>query len=81
MAEPIQTVMRRYNVEKPYEKLKALTRGQAMTRDMMVDFVNGNELEAVPAADRARLAEMTPSSYTGNAADQAKQVAELIAKI
>lgn len=44
LAEPIQTVMRRYNVEKPYEKLKALTRGQAMTRDMMVDFVNGNEL-------------------------------------
>ncbi|MEV4850286.1 MULTISPECIES: adenylosuccinate lyase [Acinetobacter] len=81
LAEPIQTVMRRYNVEKPYEKLKALTRGQAMTRDMMVDFVNGNELEAVPAADRARLAEMTPASYTGNAADQAKQVAELIAKI
>ncbi|NLZ86572.1 MAG: adenylosuccinate lyase, partial [Gammaproteobacteria bacterium] len=63
LAEPIQTVMRRYNVEKPYEKLKALTRGQAMTRDMMVDFVNGNELEAVPAADRARLAEMTPASY------------------
>lgn len=81
LAEPIQTVMRRYNVEKPYEKLKALTRGQAMTRDMMVDFVNGNELEAISAADRARLAEMTPASYTGNAAEQAKQVAELIAKI
>lgn len=81
LAEPIQTVMRRYNVEKPYEKLKALTRGQAMTRDMMVDFVNGNELEAVPAADRARLAEMTPASYTGNAAEQAKQISELIAKI
>ncbi len=44
LAEPIQTVMRRYNIEKPYEKLKALTRGQAMTRDMMVDFVNGNEV-------------------------------------
>lgn len=81
LAEPIQTVMRRYNVEKPYEKLKALTRGQAMTRDMMVDFVNGNELEAVPAADRARLAEMTPATYTGNAADQAKQIKDLIAKI
>ena len=81
LAEPIQTVMRRYNVEKPYEKLKALTRGQAMTRDMMVDFVNGTELEAVPAADRARLAEMTPASYTGNAAEQAKQIKELIAKI
>ena len=81
LAEPIQTVMRRYAVEKPYEKLKALTRGQAMTRDMMVDFVNGNELEAVPAADRARLAEMTPATYTGNAADQAKQIKDLIAKI
>ena len=81
LAEPIQTVMRRYNVEKPYEKLKALTRGQAMTRDMMVDFVNGNELEVVPAAYRARLAEMTPATYTGNAAEQAKQVADLIAKI
>ncbi|MBP6113309.1 MAG: adenylosuccinate lyase [Acinetobacter sp.] len=81
LAEPIQTVMRRYNVEKPYEKLKALTRGQAMTRDMMVDFVNGNELEVVPAADRARLAEMTPATYTGNAAEQAKQIKDLIAKI
>ncbi|WP_286860896.1 MULTISPECIES: adenylosuccinate lyase [Acinetobacter] len=81
LAEPIQTVMRRYNVEKPYEKLKALTRGQAMTRDMMVDFVNGNELEAVPAADRARLAEMTPATYTGNASEQAKQIKDLISKI
>ena len=81
LAEPIQTVMRRYNVEKPYEKLKALTRGQAMTRDMMVDFVNGNELEVVPAADRARLAEMTPPTYTGKAAEQAKQIKDLIAKI
>ncbi len=81
LAEPIQTVMRRYNVEKPYEKLKALTRGQAMTRDMMVDFVNGNELEAVPAADRARLATMTPATYTGNAAEQAKQIKDLITKI
>jgi adenylosuccinate lyase len=52
-----------------------------MTREMMIDFVNGNELEAVPAADRARLAEMTPASYTGNAAEQAKQIKDLIAKI
>lgn len=70
LAEPIQTVMRRYNVEKPYEKLKALTRGQAMTRDMMVDFVNGNELAQVPSEERARLAELTPATYTGNAAEQ-----------
>lgn len=81
LAEPIQTVMRRYAVEKPYEKLKALTRGQAMTRDMMVSFVNGNELEAVPAEDRARLAEMTPATYTGNAAVQAKQIKDLISKM
>ena len=78
LAEPIQTVMRRYNVEKPYEKLKALTRGQAMTRDMMVNFVQGDELSQVPAADRARLAEMTPASYTGNAADQAKAIQQHI---
>ncbi|RLZ10855.1 adenylosuccinate lyase [Acinetobacter sp. 2JN-4] len=81
LAEPIQTVMRRYNVEKPYEKLKALTRGQAMTRDMMVDFVNGDELLQVPADERARLAELTPATYTGNAAEQAKQINELISKI
>ncbi|WP_336768517.1 adenylosuccinate lyase [Acinetobacter nosocomialis] len=81
LAEPIQTVMRRYNVEKPYEKLKALTRGQAMTRDMMVDFVNGNELAQVPSEERARLAELTPATYTGNAAEQAKQINDLISKI
>ena len=81
LAEPIQTVMRRYNVEKPYEKLKALTRGQAMTREMMVNFVNGDELLQVPADKRARLAELTPATYTGNAAEQAKQINDLISKI
>ncbi|WPO68437.1 adenylosuccinate lyase [Acinetobacter haemolyticus] len=81
LAEPIQTVMRRYNVEKPYEKLKALTRGQAMTRDMMVNFVNGDELLQVPADERARLAELTPATYTGNASEQAKQINDLISKI
>lgn len=78
LAEPIQTVMRRYNIEKPYEKLKALTRGQAMTRDMMVNFVNGDELTEVPASDRARLAEMTPASYTGNAEQQAKDLKKFL---
>ncbi|MCH2004856.1 adenylosuccinate lyase [Acinetobacter ursingii] len=81
LAEPIQTVMRRYNVEKPYEKLKALTRGQAMTRDMMVNFVNGEELAQVPADERARLAELTPATYTGNAAEQAQQINDLINKL
>ena len=81
LAEPIQTVMRRYNVEKPYEKLKALTRGQAMTREMMVNFVKGDELAQVPADERARLAELSPATYTGNAAEQAKQINDLISKI
>jgi len=78
LAEPIQTVMRRYNVEKPYEKLKALTRGQAMTREMMVNFVNGDELTAVPEAERQRLADLTPATYTGNAAEQAKNLKNLL---
>lgn len=78
LAEPIQTVMRRYNVEKPYEKLKALTRGQAMTREMMVNFVGGDELATVPDADRARLAEMTPATYTGNAAEQARALKDYL---
>ena len=81
LAEPIQTVMRRYNVEQPYEKLKALTRGQAMTRDMMVNFVKGDELAQVPADERARLAELSPATYIGNAAEQAKQINDLISKI
>lgn len=78
LAEPIQTVMRRYNVEKPYEKLKALTRGQAMTREMMVNFVNGDELTAVPEDERQRLADLTPATYTGNAAQQAKTLKNLL---
>lgn len=78
LAEPIQTVMRRYNVEKPYEKLKALTRGQAMTRQMMVDFVNGDELSAVPTAERERLAKLTPATYIGNADSQAKALQDYL---
>ena len=78
LAEPIQTVMRRYNIEKPYEKLKALTRGQAMTREMMVNFVNGDELASVPETERQRLADLTPATYTGNAAQQAKNLKNLL---
>ena len=74
LAEPIQTVMRRYRVANPYEKLKALTRGNAMTREMMVNFVNGDELTAVPETERQRLADLTPATYTGNAAQQAKNL-------
>ncbi|WP_323842137.1 MULTISPECIES: adenylosuccinate lyase [unclassified Moraxella] len=76
LAEPIQTVMRRYNIEKPYEKLKALTRGQAMTRQMMTDFVGGDELKQVPADDKKRLGDLTPARYIGNASEQAKGLGE-----
>jgi adenylosuccinate lyase len=81
LAEPIQTVMRRYNVEQPYEKLKKLTRGQAMTREVMVNFVQSDELAAVPQADRERLAQLTPANYIGNAAEQAKNLSKLLKKL
>lgn len=78
LAEPIQTVMRRYNIEKPYEKLKALTRGQMMTREMMTDFVNSDELSAVPTNARERLTELTPATYIGNADKQAKALKDYL---
>ena len=81
LAEPIRTVMRRYRVENPYEKLKALTRGQAMTREKMLEFVNGNELDAVPEADKKRLLQLTPATYIGNADEQALAIEEWIAKL
>lgn len=81
LAEPIQTVMRRYRVENPYEKLKALTRGNAMTREMMVDFVNGDELNAVSDEDKQRLRDMTPATYIGNASEQALAIDDWIGKL
>ncbi len=81
LAEPIQTVMRRYRVENPYEKLKALTRGQAMTREAMLTFVDSDELSAVLDADKARLRALTPATYIGNAALQAKTIKDWIAKL
>jgi adenylosuccinate lyase len=70
MAEPIQTVMRRYGAANPYERLKALTRGQAITRETMLAFID--TLAELPAAERERLKAMTPASYTGAAAALAK---------
>ena len=81
LAEPIQTVMRRYRVENPYEKLKALTRGNAMTREAMLTFVESDELSAVSDSDKARLRELTPATYTGNAAEQARTIKDWIAKL
>ncbi len=71
LAEPIQTVMRRYAIEQPYEKLKAFTRGKAMNKTMMAEFI---ESLALPAEAKAELLAMTPASYTGNAAAQAKKI-------
>jgi adenylosuccinate lyase len=61
--------MRRYAIEQPYEKLKAFTRGKAITKEMMIEFVDSLEL---PQAEKDALKAMTPSSYVGNAAEQAK---------
>ena len=71
LAEPVQTVMRRYGIEQPYEKLKAFTRGKAITRDAMIEFIETLEL---PQSAKDELNAMTPASYVGNAAAQAKAV-------
>lgn len=64
LAEPIQTVMRRYGIEKPYEKLKELTRGKRVDGESMREFIAGLEL---PESAKAELTAMTPASYIGRA--------------
>ncbi|MBI5259852.1 MAG: adenylosuccinate lyase [Burkholderiales bacterium] len=71
MAEAIQTVMRRHGLPEPYEQLKAFTRGQPMTRELMQGFIAGL---ALPEAEKQRLLVMTPASYTGMAAALARRV-------
>ena len=71
LAEALQTVMRRYGIEKPYEKLKALTRDRAVDQDTLRAFLKDL---AIPDAARAALAELTPASYTGNAEQQARSI-------
>ena len=72
LAEPIQTVMRRYGIEQPYEKLKALTRGkQGITRESLHAFIESLEL---PEAAKQDLLAMTPASYTGNAGEAARKI-------
>lgn len=66
LAEPIQTVMRRYGIEKPYEKLKELTRGKRVTGEAMREFISSLSL---PEAEKARLKAMTPASYIGYAVE------------
>jgi adenylosuccinate lyase len=71
LAEPIQTVMRRYGVPEPYEKLKALTRGQAMTAETLRAFIESLE---IPQTAKTELLALTPAGYIGNAVDQARAI-------
>ncbi|HSG04346.1 MAG TPA: adenylosuccinate lyase [Marinobacterium sp.] len=71
LAEPIQTVMRRYAIDEPYEKLKALTRGKGMTKEVMLDFIETLE---IPESAKAELRTLTPATYVGNAAEQAAKI-------
>ncbi len=71
LAEPIQTVMRRFGLPQPYEQLKKFTRGAAMTRELMQGFIAGLD---IPEAEKERLLAMTPGSYTGKASELARRV-------
>ncbi len=71
LAEPIQTVMRRFGLPQPYEQLKKFTRGEAMTRELMQGFIAALD---IPAEEKQRLLAMTPANYTGKAAELARRV-------
>ena len=71
LAEPIQTVMRRYAIENPYEKLKELTRGKGISPEALLTFIDGLDM---PAAAKAELKLLTPANYIGNAIEQAKRI-------
>lgn len=71
LAEPVQTVMRRYGVEQPYEKLKALTRGKGITREALQEFIETLE---IPDSAKKDLLELSPRSYLGNAIEQAQSI-------
>lgn len=71
LAEPIQTVMRRYGIEKPYEKLKALTRGKTMDKQTIHQFIDTLEL---PETVKKQLKELTPQTYIGNAQQLAADI-------
>ena len=71
LAEPIQTVMRRYGIEKPYEKLKELTRGKRIDSESLASFIDSLE---IPDEEKKRLKQMSPASYIGNAVQQARDI-------
>ena len=71
LAEPVQTVMRRFAIENPYEQLKAMTRGKGITREALQSFI---ATLAIPQSERDRLLAMTPASYIGKAAELARAI-------
>jgi adenylosuccinate lyase len=71
LAEAVQTVMRRYGVEQPYEKLKELTRGKGISAASLKTFIDGLD---IPENARQELARLTPATYIGNAAEQARTI-------
>ncbi len=71
LGEAVQTVMRRYGIPEPYEKLKALTRGKAVTKELLQEFIAKLE---IPEKERQGLLDLTPASYTGLAALLAKDI-------
>jgi adenylosuccinate lyase len=71
LAEPIQTVMRRYRIEQPYEKLKALTRGKAIDEATLKDFIQSLD---IPQSAKEALIALRPRTYLGNAAAQAREI-------
>jgi adenylosuccinate lyase len=71
LAEPVQTVMRRYGIENPYEKLKELTRGKGISRVALQAFIQNLE---IPDAEKIRLMQMTPANYVGIAEQLAKKI-------
>lgn len=71
LAEPIQTVMRRYSVDQPYEKLKALTRGQKINQQVLEQFVDTLD---IPEEGKAQLRALRPENYIGNAVEQARNI-------
>jgi adenylosuccinate lyase len=73
LGEAIQTVMRRYGLENPYEQMKALTRGKGITPDALKAFIENLD---IPAKAKAELMELTPATYIGNAAAQARAIKE-----
>ena len=76
LAEPVQTVMRRYGISEPYEKLKKFTRGNEITQEAMHTFVE--EESDLPEGGIALMDGMQPRTYTGNAEIQAKRVRSII---